>query len=307
AMVPSGRILPSRSFSRVRKSPMVCARRPRRGKRSAAAVSSDLASAARSSRRKRSKISLGSRLAPSMRSLWTAGSTSGRPEKSMRIAAPGRPLGPAGCGRVAARRYSTASPASARSSARRAPSACGATFSSSRRPSGLKMYRPNNWRRASNSSTAALVFKRLSIFSAFAEGLFNHRQGALGDLELGQIAEAHPFHRAYIVAGSERSTHDAAHVVDEHVVILGGAGGIAHDALEYLQYAQRTDFEAGLLAHLAADGVGQRLAGLQRAAGQRPPANQRLLAALRHEDAVALQNERAHANDRARGITAVVE
>ena len=113
ATVPSGRILPSRSFSSARKSPMVCARRPRRGKRSAAAVSSDLASAARSSSAKRSKISLGSRLAPSMRSLWTAGFEIGQAaEKSMRMAAPRA----AGCGRAARRRYSMASPASARSS-----------------------------------------------------------------------------------------------------------------------------------------------------------------------------------------------
>ena len=55
ATLPSGRILPSRSFSSARKSPMVCARRPSRGKRSAAAVSTHLASAARSSRAKTSK------------------------------------------------------------------------------------------------------------------------------------------------------------------------------------------------------------------------------------------------------------
>ena len=44
--------------SSVRNSPMACARRPRRGKRSATAVSSDFASAARSSRANTSKISL---------------------------------------------------------------------------------------------------------------------------------------------------------------------------------------------------------------------------------------------------------
>src|ERR1017187_1923446 len=101
------------------------------------------------------------------------------------------------------------------------------------------MYRPNNWRRASNSRTAALVFKGLSIFSAFAEGFFNDREGALGNLELGQIGAAHPFHGADIVRGGERTTYDPAHVIDEHVVILGGARGIAHDALEDFQHAQR--------------------------------------------------------------------
>ena len=90
---------------------MAAARRAEQGKRSAAALRLLLASAAISSRVNSSKISFGSRPAPSMCSLWTAGSTSGMPPNSMRMAAPRA----AGCGRVATCRYWIASPASARS------------------------------------------------------------------------------------------------------------------------------------------------------------------------------------------------
>ena len=74
---------------------------PSSGKRSAAAARCDLASAATSSRVNSSKISLGSSPAPSMRSLCTAGSTSGMPPNSMRSAAPRPP----DCGCRAACRY----------------------------------------------------------------------------------------------------------------------------------------------------------------------------------------------------------
>ena len=58
--------------------------------------------------------------------------------------------------------------------------------------------------------------------------------------------------------------------------------------------------------HFAAHGIGQQLAGFERAAGQRPPAEQRLLSALRHQNAFAIENQRAHAHQRAFGIAAVV-
>ena len=61
----------------------------------------------------------------------------------------------------------------------------------------------------------------------------------------------------------------------------------------------------GLFEHLAADRVLQRFAEFQRAAGQRPPAFQRLLAALRHQDAVAPEDDRAHPDQRPLRIPAV--
>ena len=115
---------------------MVWARRPSRGKRSAAAVSSDLASAARSSSENTAKISLGSRLAPSMRSLWTMSSVSGRPLKSTRMAAPRA----AGCGRAASAQVFDGFGGLGqiffqRARGRRAA----ASFSNSRRPGALEM------------------------------------------------------------------------------------------------------------------------------------------------------------------------
>ena len=59
--------------------------------------------------------------------------------------------------------------------------------------------------------------------------------------------------------------------------------------------------------HFAADRVLQALADFQRAARQRPPAFQRLLAALRHQDAVAAEDDRADADQRPLGIAAVVD
>src|SRR6266481_2991587 len=131
-----------------------------------------------------------------------------------------------------------------------------------------------------------------SLFSALLERLFNHAQRSLGDLQLLQIPATHPFDGADVVTGGERAPSNAADVVDQYIVVFGGSGRIAHDALEDLEDGYWLAFEARLLAHFAADAVGQGLADLERAAGQRPPALERRLAALRHQDAVATQDQR---------------
>ena len=40
----------------------------------------------------------------------------------------------------------------------------------------------------------------LPVFSPLAKRFFNHRQGAFGDAQRGQVAPAHPLHRAGVVA-----------------------------------------------------------------------------------------------------------
>ena len=54
----------------------------------------------------------------------------------------------------------------------------------------------------------------------------------------------------------------------------------------------------GFLEHLPADRVLESLAKLQRAAWQRPPALQRLLTALRHQNPAAAQNDRTDSDHR---------
>ena len=63
-------------------------------------------------------------------------------------------------------------------------------------------------------------------------------------------------------------------------------------------HAERLDFEAGLFAHLAAIRFVQRSPVSSDAAGQRPIALQRFFAALHQQDSVAVENERAHAQQR---------
>ena len=250
--VPSGRILPSRSLQQ--RAEIADGLRARAQAREALGDGGEERSWRRPRDRasaKTSKISLGSRLAPSMRSLWTAASRSGRPPKSMRMAAPRA----AGCGRggraqifdrlagfgqvvVQARAIGVR--------LRPCPVRAG--------PAGSRRSGPASCRSASNSRTSALVFKAAHLyFRTFAKGFFNHRQRALGDLQIGQVGAPHPLDRADIVAGAELAAGDAAEVVDQHVVIFGRAGGIAHDALEDFQHAERLDLQAGLFAHFAAD------------------------------------------------------
>ncbi len=118
----------------------------------------------------------GSRLAPSMRSLCTAGSTSGKPPKSMRIAAPraaglrargGAQIfdGFAGFGQIrrrAARGRRAARPSPAR--------AC---------PVGWRHSGPAAARSASNSRTSALVFNCRLYFATLRERPFRSRRACL--------------------------------------------------------------------------------------------------------------------------------
>src|ERR1019366_2805841 len=140
----------------------------------------------------------------------------------------------------------------------------------------------------------------------FAESPFNHGDRAFSDLHVLQALRLHPFDAAHVSARAQRAAGDAADVVNQHVVVLGRAASVAHDALEDFEHAQRLDFEAGLFADFAAYGAIQALAQFKRAARQRPPALQRFLAALRHEDASAVEDQRAHADDGALGVAAVV-
>jgi hypothetical protein len=66
------------------------------------------------------------------------------------------------------------------------------------------------------------------------------------------------------------------------------------------------DFEAGFFADFALDGLGEMLAGFDDAAGEGPPSSKGLFATLDEEDAVAIDDERADAEEGALGVTARV-
>jgi hypothetical protein len=64
-----------------------------------------------------------------------------------------------------------------------------------------------------------------------------------------------PLDAAYVVAGNGATAHYFADVIDEHVVVFGAAGGVAHDALEDIEAVDDFDVQTGLFEHFAAEGV----------------------------------------------------
>ena len=188
--LPSGRILPSSSLKQRAEiadglRALAQAREALGDARSAATWRRPRDPAAR----RRRRFPCGSRLAPSMRSLWTAGSVSGRPPKSMRMAAPRAAV----CGREAERRYSMASPASARSASNGSRSWMRLEF--------LQLApAQSRGHVAAHQIAHAFEFEHFGAGShanpsAFAEALLDHAERAFGDLQLGKIARGAPIPR----------------------------------------------------------------------------------------------------------------
>lgn len=138
------------------------------------------------------------------------------------------------------------------------------------------------------------------------KSLLNHRQRPRRNSELREFRPRHPLHPAHVVRRAQAPAYHPALVVDQHVVILRLAGGVANDPLEDLNNSQRFHLQAGLLAHLAYDAGFQRFARLQDSARQRPVAFQRLVAPLDQQDLVALENQSSDSQDGARRVTPVI-
>src|SRR5207248_4896733 len=79
---------------------------------------------------------------------------------------------------------------------------------------------------------------------------------------------------------------------------------IADDAVEDAAHVDEIDVETALLADLATHGLACRLSELDEAAGDAPLARQRHAATLDEQDAVAVEDHRAHADARRVGIFA---
>ena len=181
-------------FSSARKSPIACARRPSSGKRSAAAVSTLLASAARSSSAKTSEISPRLQAGAFDAQFVYGGVHVGQAAKSTRMAAPrvagAAPTQPQIVSRFAGLRKVHA--------AQSCSVGMRLHFASSRRPRGSRHIGP--------ALRAAIRIPELQRwFSCYC--LSSRRkafsitpQRALGDLQGRQIAAPHPFHARHVVA-----------------------------------------------------------------------------------------------------------
>jgi hypothetical protein len=64
-----------------------------------------------------------------------------------------------------------------------------------------------------------------------------------------------PLDPAHVIAGDGVAAHHFADVIDQHVVVFGAPGGVAHDALENVEAVDDFDYQAGLFEHFAAEGV----------------------------------------------------
>src|SRR4051812_39268784 len=84
------------------------------------------------------------------------------------------------------------------------------------------------------------------------------------------------------------------------------ARGVAHDAFKNFRHAARMNLQPRLFQDLTADALFQGLADFEDAAGERPVALEWRLAALDHQDAVAVQDDGADPQDWARRIAPVV-
>ncbi len=122
-----------------------------------------------------------------------------------------------------------------------------------------------------------------------AERLFNHAQRAFGDLVFNPSGELTPFHPTDGQTSSpaaQRTARHPAQIIDQHIVIFRSAPSRHASCRSKISKTPRSStLQSGLFPHLAPHREIQGFAQFQRPAGQRPPAHQRLLAALRHQDA----------------------
>jgi hypothetical protein len=117
---------------------------------------------------------------------------------------------------------------------------------------------------------------------------------------VGQLRFRCPHDAADIGSGRKPAARHAANVIDEHVVILGAALLIGHDALEDFKDGQRLHLEPCLFADLASRRVFEQFAGLDDTARKRPLALQRLASAFDEQNpTVVIKDEGADAEERA--------
>lgn len=109
----------------------------------------------------------------------------------------------------------------------------------------------------------------------------------------------HPAQIGTIIRRSEHASGDPADVIHQNVVVFRPALRIPHDAFEDFEEPDRLDNQSGLFQDLAADSLGQSFSCFEYAAGQRPPAFERLPAATGQQDPpVLIEDQRTYSEYR---------
>ena len=137
------------------------------------------------------------------------------------------------------------------------------------------------------------------------EPALDDRGGLLRQLVLRELGRLGEHGLGHIRSGLQLSANRPAQIVDEHEVIKDAALLVSRDPIEYFNHRTDLDGEAGFLGHLPSDTRFERLAGLDRAAGNAPLPGQRLEAALHQHHAALVHDDRADADMRTIGIRAV--
>ena len=126
---------------------------------------------------------------------------------------------------------------------------------------------------------------------------------AFSDLQIGKLRFGEPGHAGRHRRRRRGSPRGPAEVIHQHVVIFGATGGIEDNALEDFDQAEDLDFQSGLFADFAPQRLFETFAGFHRAAGQRPVVFQWLAAAFDQKNPVAVEDQRADAEDWQRADT----
>jgi hypothetical protein len=110
-----------------------------------------------------------------------------------------------------------------------------------------------------------------------------------------QALAGDPLDSADVIAGNGGAADYFANVIDQHVMILGAAGGVAHDAFENVEAVDNFYDKSGLFSYFAAEGVFEQLAGFEQASGDGPPAFQWLAGTFDQERGIAIEDDGAYA------------
>ena len=128
-------------------------------------------------------------------------------------------------------------------------------------------------------------------------GLENYCRRLFCDAVRAKLPNRHPSRIVGIRCTGKLATAAVAQKVDDDEVVLDTAVGCAPDAIQHFHKRSDPHDEAGLFEHLTCDGLLEGLAQLHPAPGQAPLTLQRFVAALDEEHAIAIEDDRADADD----------
>src|SRR6185312_12156545 len=227
---------------------------------------------------------------------------------------------------LAARSHPIPSAASARLCSMRARSAEGSTSVISASPAAVATSRATSVCTCSHSSASRPPKRGLSsvmmgrIRSQPVERFRDHPRSTACDLFTHfsgrNLVFRKPFDPARVVRRRQNAARGVADVIEQDVVIFHASAftGLVftepvlaeHDAFEDLNEMPHLNFEPGLLTHLTAQRIFEKLARLDRASRQRPVPLQRLVPALHKKNSIAVNDQRANPRHGTRRKAAIV-